>query len=365
MRQTLRHTILCGHALILAAFVGFSSCSKDATVEKDGIVEIELMAPSISVRTMTTRSMPVEGTTFPWQPRNYNPRATAYQYPISLWICEKGTYSPHQKGYCNKCMVYIPSSVAENTHWCEEDYRYVVKSLPAYMRKSIDVYAYYPYQGIGDLEKYTPENIPFTTEDQKDWMWADKITLDDIAPDSPDNRLAFTFHHAMTCLEVRLSTLYDGEITLNHITLSDAKEKLVGSGTMDIRNGALAYTADRAELTIKADNFENDEFNIYQNLLPTKGEGSRSYCFLMPQKDFDAGELTMTFFFDADEKPCRVSFVVPNSFKDAATGVETDVAVLETGKRYIMNLVIDNGLKITPVKFSKEDWTTVDVDLKL
>lgn len=84
----------------------------------------------------------------------------------------------------------------------------------------------------------------------------------------------------------------------------------------------------------------------------------------MPEKSFDAGDLTMTFYFDADKKQARTQFTVPSRFKNA-NGSEVSVAKLETGKKYVLNLVIDNSLKITPVKFSQEDWTTVDINLKI
>ena len=360
MKCTLRHIIQQPIAFAMAALTVVPSCSKAPAEDKGMLTGLELAAPCISAVT-TTRTMPVEGTGFPWQPRDFR-EGTDYDYFVGLWICDKGTYSPHLEGYCNKQMMF--EAKQDGMQWHESDYRYPVKTIPARLSKSIDVYAYYP-RIVVDLSNCTPENIPFTTQDQHDWMWADKIVLNDIAPSSQDNRLKFNFHHAMTCLEVRLSTLYDGEITLNRITLSDAKGKLVAKGTMDIRNGDLDFTEDRAELTIKANNYVNEEFQVYKNLLPKAGEGYRSYCFIMPQKDFEDGDLTMTFVFDADQKQGLVPFVVPTRFKDTATWVETDVTTLETGKRYVLNLVIDNGLKIAPVQFSKEDWTTVDVDLKL
>ena len=74
----------------------------------------------------------------------------------------------------------------------------------------------------------------------------------------------------MTCIEVRLSTRYDGTITLANIKLEDAKKQLVKDGTMDIRNGMLTYNADQSEITISGNN--NIGVINYNTLPPYAGE---------------------------------------------------------------------------------------------
>ena len=219
--------------------------------------------------------------------------------------------------------------------------------------RSVDIYTYYPYVANVD----NPEAVPFTTTEQKDWMWATPKTIDNISEGSEDNKLKPVFHHAMTCIEVRLSTLYEGTVNLNSITLSDAKSQLTSGGTMNITNGSLTYIADQPSITIKGNNYNSD-------LLPTTGDGTLSYCFLMPEKEFEAGDLSMTFYFDAAKTPGRTVFTVPTRFKNSE-GNTVDVTKLETGKKYVLNLVIDNALTIRPISCSKEDWATVDVDLKI
>ena len=345
-------------SVVTVAFVAVS-CTADSDNNEQGLAQLNLLQPSIAVTAKNTRSMPVDGTAFPWKSISYLQENYA-TYAMGFWICDKGTYSPHMQNYDNKKLFYRIES--DNTFSWREDgpNGSIVKSAGIRLGKSIDVYVYYPYQDQTKVP-FTPETVPFTTNQQADWMWADPVHIDNITAGSKDNNLQLLFHHAMTCIEVRLSTRYDGTITLANIKLEDAKKQLVKDGTMDIRNGMLTYNADQSEITISGN---NNIGVINYNTLPTTGSEYRSYCFLMPEKSFDAGDLTMTFYFDADKKQARTKFTVPSRFKNA-NGSEVSVAKLETGKKYVLNLVIDNSLKITPVKFSQEDWTAVDINLKI
>lgn len=338
-------------SLIVAAFA-MAACS-ETSVDADGLVALTVGCPQISP-SVETRSMPVDGSTFSWVSRTYSPKTGSYcyeSYPLAFWICNKDTYNPHLEGYDNFEVLYRPYD-AGFSQWVIRNTTYPSPTVSFAIRLGggLDIYAYYPYVAGVD----NPEAVPFTTYEQHDWMWADPKHIDTVQEGSTDNVFTPTFHHAMTCIEVRLSTLYRGTVKLSSITLTDAKSQLASVGTMDIRNGKLTYVADQPSITITGNNADN--------IIPLAGEDTRSYCFLMPEKPFEAGDLTLTFSFDAAQTPGRASLTLPSHFIDAS-GNLIDVNTLETGKKYVLNLVVDNALTIRPVNFLKEDWTTVDVDL--
>lgn len=314
------------------------------------LVQLNLLPPTIEA-TPLTRTMPIDGTSFPWEGRNH---ASGYStnYSVAMFICDKGSYNPHMAGY-NNLLNVLHSSYYTNTH-----YQQWQTQISSRLEKGIDIYAYYPRVA---QEGLTPETIPFTTTDQHDWMWANPVPIDKVGPDNRTVQLQF--QHAMTCIEVRLSTKYEGTINLHQITLSDVQNQLVAKGTMDITNGHLNYTADQSSITITGNNDNN-------NQLPKTGaDGSSyfSYCFIMPEKSFNEDDLRLSFVYDyvrPNSTPGRATYTIPTTFTDK-NGQEQTITKLETGKKYVLNLVIDNATSIYPLSQQIDEWATVDVNLKI
>ena len=84
----------------------------------------------------------------------------------------------------------------------------------------------------------------------------------------------------------------------------------------------------------------------------------------MPEKDFSFGDLKLTFVYDKRGGNGRADFTIPTTFVDSG-GNSIAVTKFETAKRYILNLMIDNTDMIVPLSFVQDNWTTVDVDLKI
>ena len=194
-------------------------------------------------------------------------------------------------------------------------------------------------------------------------MWADPVTINNVSTEN--KTVPLKFHHAMTCIEVRLSTKYTSSIDLYQITLTDAQKKLVSSGTMDIRDGSLTYTPNQQKITITSrDGVER--IPVYNDV----NSSYRSFCFIMPEKEFSEGDLKLTFFYDRSSTwpypsvQSRADFTIPTTFTNSE-GNEVSVTKFETGKRYILNLMIDNTDLIVPLSFVKDDWVTNDVNLKI
>ena len=336
-------------AIIVPALV---SCSGiDIGDMKDDYVTLCLNTPRIAADT-DTKSMPIDGKFFPWQSRTHATQTekTPYtDYSVGLWICDGGTLEPHMPEHKNNSLVIrAQHNVNDNTttwNWKLANEN-AVYSPSVRMGQPIDIYAYYPFVKTSD---FTPKNIPFTTQSQYDWMWAQ-------AKINENNSVDFTFHHAMTCLEIRLSTLFTSSIKLTDITLNDVKGKLCSAGNMNITDGTLSFTADKKSLTIKGNNANNNLIPLHSN----DNSSYQSFCFLMPEKSFEENDLTLSFKFNNISG--RVTYTLPSTFTDS-NGSENTINTFKTGKKYILNLVVNNELLITPLSFEQVEWTSTDINL--
>ena len=342
------------HYILLILVLG--ACSEDFHEDASDMVALQLQTPVI-VTEGATRCRPIEGTTFSYLNTltyGFDPNTsyTAYYY-WSLFVCNQGTFHPHTEGSNNK-RIMLRSSYDSNS---QQNFSQCFYLPNLRIGKNIDIYAYHPYVA----GNFDPTAVPFTTNGQNDWMWAEKQSLENV---SIDNRtIGATFHHAMTCLEVRLSTQFNSTIDLYSITLSDTQNKLVASGTMDITNkGKLTYTENQGSITIFA--FQDSErLPIHQD----DNKAYRSFCFIMPEKSFEADDLQLTFDFDrystngTTQTPTagRVIYTIPTRFSNK------DVTKFETGKRYILNLMIDNTDLIVPFERKVDNWTSQDIDIKI
>lgn len=342
------------HYILLILVLG--ACSEDFHEDASDMVALQLQTPVI-VTDGATRARPIEGKTFSYLNTltyGFDPNTNySTSYNLSFYVCDHGTFQPHIAGSNNKKTTlnayYYSQTKQESLNWSE--------TLNLRIGKNVDIYAYYPYVA-GDFD---PTAIPFTTNGQIDWMWAEKRTLENI---SVDNRtIDVTFHHAMTCLEVRLSTQFNSTIDLYYITLSDRQKQLVTSGTMDItQKGKLTYTASNDKIIIIA-NGNSERLPIHQD----DNKAYRSFCFIMPEKSFEADDLQLTFYFDRYNKngttqtptAGRVVYTIPTRFSNK------DVTKFETGKRYILNLMIDNTDLIVPFERKVDNWTSQDIDIKI
>lgn len=342
--------------ILILALLALTACSDKPNDEPSDLVSLDLLTPVI-VAENESRQKPVEGTFFPYiglTQYYVAPGNTVYlNWEISMFVCEKGSFNPHLTGSNNRRTIvrtnylYSSSTGTWNKSWSWFD-----GTPQARIGHDIDIYAYYPRVD----KTFDPDAVPFTTNSQIDWMWAKPVTIDNVS--TANKTVSLKFHHAMTCIEVRLSTKYTSYIDLYQITLTDAKKELVSSGTMDIRNGSLTYTPNQKTITITSYGGA-ERIPVYNDV----NSSYRSFCFIMPEKEFSAGDLKLTFRYDGGTYG-RADFTIPTTFTDSE-GNSVSVTKFETGKRYILNLMIDNTDLIEPLSFVTDDWVTNDVNLKI
>ena len=350
--------------ILILALLALTACSDKPNDEPSDLVSLDLLTPVI-VAENESRQKPVEGTFFPYiglTQYYVAPGNNVYLYwEVSMFVCENGSFNPHLTGSNNRRTIvrtnylYSSSTGTWNKSWSWFD-----GTPQARIGHDIDIYAYYPRVD----ETFDPDAVPFTTKSQLDWMWADPVTIDNVSTEN--KTVPLNFHHAMTCIEVRLSTLYTSSIDLYQITLTDAKKELVSSGTMDIRDGSLTYTPNQQKITITSSWDGVERIPVYNDV----NSSYRSFCFIMPEKVFSEGDLKLTFIYDRQydngwhPTPGRADFTIPTTFTNSE-GTSVSVKKFETGKRYILNLMIDNTDLIVPLSFVTDDWVTNDVNLKI
>ena len=349
--------------ILILALLALTACSDKPNDEPSDLVSLDLLTPVI-VAENESRQKPVEGTFFPYiglTQYYVAPGNNVYlNWEVSMFVCENGSFNPHLTGSNNRRTIvrtnylYSSSTGTWNKSWSWFD-----GTPQARIGHDIDIYAYYPRVD----KTFDPDAVPFTTNSQIDWMWADPVTIDNVSTEN--KTVPLKFHHSMTCIEVRLSTKYTSYIDLYQITLTDAKKELVSSGTMDIRNGSLTYTPNQKTITITSYGGA-ERIPVYNDV----NSSYRSFCFIMPEKEFSAGDLKLTFFYDRSSTwpypsvQSRADFTIPTTFTNSE-GNSVSVTKFETGKRYILNLMIDNTNLIVPLSFVKDDWVTNDVNLKI
>ena len=345
--------------ILILALLALTACSYKPNDEPSDLVSLDLLTPVI-VAENESRTKPIEGTFFPYlNTTTYTqlPNTDYYvDHSISFYICEKRTFIPHINGSNNR-LTYLRNYYSYRSD--SYSFSWPSGTPQARIGHEIDIYAYYPRVD----ETFDPDAVPFTTNSQIDWMWADPVTINNVSTEN--KTVPLKFHHAMTCIEVRLSTRYTSSIDLYQIKLSDAQSKLVSSGTINITNGSLNYNSSQPSITISGNN--------YTNRLPVHRDDNNSYLsysFIMPEKVFSEGDLKLTFIYDRQydngwhQTPGRADFTIPTTFTNSE-GTSVSVKKFETGKRYILNLMIDNTDLIVPLSFVKDDWVTNDVNLKI
>ena len=344
--------------ILILALLALTACSDKPNDEPSDLVSLDLLTPVI-VAENESRQKPVEGTFFPYiglTQYYVAPGNNVYlNWEVSMFVCEKGSFNPHLTGSNNRRTIvrtnylYSSSTGTWNKSWSWFD-----GTPQARIGHDIDIYAYYPRVD----KTFDPDAVPFTTNSQIDWMWADPVTINNVSTEN--KTVPLKFHHAMTCIEVRLSTLYTSSIDLVYARIDDKKSKLTAGGTMDLTdNGKLTYTANKKQITLS-------HASVPVRLPFHKADNSsyRSFCFIMPEKEFEAGDLRLWFTYDKQTGNGRADFIIPTTFKDK-NGADITVTKFETGRRYIFNLVIDNTDLIVPLDFVVDDWVTNDVNLKI
>ena len=278
-------------------------------------------------------------------------------YNLGLWLGHRnssGVFVPQIKGYDNIKAGAVSTAGGSSSEF-RIDWTYTLggnsyKSLFVEKGEEVEVYSYHPWvSGVTDLTA-----VKFVSG-QSDWMWAAPVVLSESQTSGDAAVAELQYSHAMTCIEVRLSCIYNGTVKLTRMSLNDTRGRLYAEGTMNALDGSLSLN--------EKDKVGNISIspNVHLNTL------SQPFSIIIPplnglQLDdgTNSGELYLSFEFNG--KPGLQKYYLPKSMmKD---GVETDINSFDKGKKYIYQLVLDNKVSFSPVEVVTE-WGNESIDVIL
>ncbi|WP_300867327.1 fimbrillin family protein [uncultured Alistipes sp.] len=340
------------------------SCTKEPAAELlPGEPETVRLTPSawIVAGAQVQSRAAVDGDHFP---------AGNTRHSIGMWVCkheaEPAKFEPAMPGYGNLLASLIVEAAGENER------RDLWKFTPAgtngtsydilnvRRNQTVDVYAYYPHTTIAT----DPTAIPFTTGDS-DWMWAEPVPNKVNSGGESSIDVPLRFHHAMTCLRVRINCKYEGNVTLTSMTLTDHKatsdedSRLYKEGTMNILNsGELTLFGRTQNLTV-----------TYNSALEQDPKRIKDFYIIMPPvENYENEQFGLSFKFNGMD--AQTSFKIPNTMmkKDPdnpdAPGETVTITAFEVGKRYTYSLTLDNTMKFEPIDI-EDVWNSDGNDIEI
>ena len=163
--------------ILILALLALTACSDKPNDEPSDLVSLDLLTPVI-VAENESRQKPVEGTFFPHlNTDTYTqlPNTDYYvDHSISFYICEIRTFIPHINGSNNR-LTYLRNYYSYRSD--SYSFSWPSGTPQARIGHDIDIYAYYPRVN----KTFDPDSVPFTTNSQTDWMWADTVTINNVS----------------------------------------------------------------------------------------------------------------------------------------------------------------------------------------
>lgn len=306
---------------ILALLIVLSSCSAD-DVEQNNVelVTLNLLDPVLVTNTSSTRSAIDK---WGWE-------------DFYFYVCKHGTMSP---------AINSQQRVSQRYYY---SYWETPINVNAPAGQDVDVYV----TNASDYNTISPDNVR-SYSGSSDFLYAEKQTIYGV---SITNRTVnLKFHHAYTCIRVRLASIYKNDFgNNNYVYLYDSEGKLPNENHIDITTGEITTKSYTSYLSGKTNTYD---IPVYQGT-----EDSFTCADIMfPEMDFVAGNLCLEPDFNKNRIP---KFVIPSVFKDE-NGNDVTVTRFERGKRYTITLLINNRCLIEPVSFLIEDWVPETINLKL
>ncbi len=328
---------------LLSAMALTSACGQGADTplpENGATDEVQLsFSACISGDVTPAGRGTVEGDRFP---------ANSTPYIFGTWIClhedDPKDFTAAKNGYSN---LRTEMRATGSGDGYREEWSYVFEDRPHTTLNvsrgiPIDIYTFHPRPQTGIMAA-RPDAVPFTSG-QTDWLWsAISVESDELRSDKKTVKLRFS--HAMTCLEIRIKSLYSGS-KLTSITLEDKKMRLYKSGYMNLA---------RQELVLDETKRSGSIMVTYGTLLTTS---EKSFQILIPPVEgYEDGDFTLSFIFDGN--PAKTQFSIPGRMDNGAA-----VSEFARGRRYIYNLTLDNHTRFEPAGVD-DQWLTNDYELIL
>ena len=335
---------------LLAAFplLAFASCTKDDPGNGTG-TSPELIPLSFEPRiTATTEGgqtrAAVSGTEFGSGTFNFGMFIVRHESSPSV-------YEPQLNGYNNLQAVMTGSGTPGSYSYT---WKYSLNGISGTKNGiglvddpagSFDFYAYYPYTEGSD---FTPEAVPFTSG-SNDYMWTPRQSQVECLLSGGVIPVSLSFQHVMTLLQFNIRLAYTGNSTLTAIKLTDTRGRLVGSGTFNATTGEIDRDQAAGELTT----------SFGTNLRTS----AQSFHVMFPEipTGIADGEITVTLILDGREN--IETFTIPLSMLEYTDGGTQHG--FRMGYKYVVDVVVSNYVKFTPIEVIPWDDTPVVTDYEI
>lgn len=261
---------------------------------------------------------------------------------MGLWICDGAESQSHSYPLLEE----FRNTMAEYTRYQDNSEQWNFSgngrtwqnTIAVNDGAAVDIYSYYPWDGnISDITA-----IPFTSG-ETDYLWCEPVKLSSVQTTGDGVlNVQLNYKHVMTCIEVSVKANVNNAILMDEITLTDLSGvNIPTSGTFNAATGEVNASIDSMVSAFVYNNGGNGYMLANDDTTP-------KLYFIFPQYDsYDANNFELTFKFNGIDGATK--FAIPSSI--------TQSGKLETGKKYIVNLQLNEAMKFSVADFkTTDDW---------
>lgn len=268
---------------------------------------------------------------------------------MGLWVCDADgnpSYNyPTIEEYRNCRIEYTRSEESEQWMFYGNG-REWANSIALDDGRGVNIYSYYPWnENVTDLT-----SIPFESG-STDYLWCEPISLsDDEVTGDGVLSVNLNYKRIMTCIEVAVKANVNNAIMLNEIKLKDLTGANIAiSGTYNAING---------DVTLN-DEGKIDNITYLPAVMLTNDDTTPKIEFVIPEyENYSEDNFELSFKFNNIDG--AMTFRIPSTISQNGT--------LESGKKYIVTLQLNEAMKFSVVDFkTTDDWNSeihqTDIDL--
>lgn len=261
---------------------------------------------------------------------------------MGLWVCNGAETPSHLSPILNEfknCRIEYSLYEDNSEQWnFYGNGRSWSNSIAVDNGTAVDIYSYYPWdESITDIT-----SIPFASG-CTDYLWCAPVILSEEQTTGDDVLdVTLNYRHVMTCIEVSVKANANNAIKMDELTLADITgSNIAASGTFNAATGEVNISSGTMTDTLSFTNGGNGVMLANDDTTPR-------ISFIFPEyENYSADNFELSFKFNGIEGATK--FKVPSSI--------TGTGKLEAGKKYIVNLQLNEAMKFTVADFkTTDDW---------
>ncbi len=263
-------------------------------------------------------------------------------YNMGLWVCDANktpSYaSPLMEEFRNCKIEYTRNGNGEPDIWSfYGNGKNWNNSIAVDNGRALDIFSYMPWnENVTDIT-----SIPFSTG-AEEYMWCDPVSVTQTQTSGEGVlNVNLNYRHIMTCIEVSVKSNVNDAIMLDEITLKDITgTNIAASGTYNAINGKISTE----------DGLMVDQITAIGGKMLTNDDTTPKICFKIPEyKNYNSNNFELSFKFNGIDGATK--FIIPSTI--------TNNGKLESGKKYIVTLQLNEAMKFSVLEFRTADnWNS-------